>query len=127
MMRWTREVKAFGTEISTWWMGSKQHRVAFRHRLGHRLRPQVLNAWSELSTAWNWPVTRCDRDIDDGESPSGPCFRYSGHAFLDRGDEVARNGAAHHRVLEDLAGAARQRLHLDLDVGELAVAAASGA
>ncbi len=43
--------------------------------------------------------------------------------FLDGGDEVARHHAAHDLVDEAEARAARQRLDLDLDVGELAVAA----
>ena len=87
------------------------------------MRAAVLNAWSELSTAWNWPVIRFTETSTTGK-PSGPVAQIVPHAFLDRGDVVARNGAADHRIDEGVAGAARQRLHLDLDVGELAVAAA---
>src|SRR4029453_14442156 len=44
-------------------------------------------------------------------------------AFLDGRYEVARHHAAHDLVDEAEARAARQRLDLDLDVGELAVTA----
>ena len=42
---------------------------------------------------------------------------------LDRRDEIARHDTAHDLVDEAEARAARQRLDLDLDVGELAMAA----
>src|SRR5207248_9841088 len=45
-------------------------------------------------------------------------------AFLDRREVVARDGPADDAVLEDKAGAARQRLHLDRAIGKLPVAAA---
>src|SRR4029079_2835810 len=44
-------------------------------------------------------------------------------AFLDRRDELARNGATEDVVLELEVAAARQRLDADLAIAELAVAA----
>src|SRR3546814_12305965 len=45
------------------------------------------------------------------------------HALVDGGNEVLRDGTADHPVDEGIAGAARLWRDVDLDVGELAMAA----
>ena len=50
-------------------------------------------------------------------------FERLDRAFLDRRDEVSRHHAAADLVLELEAGAARQRLDVEHDIAELAVAA----
>ena len=125
-MRCTREVKAFGTEMSTWWMGSSStgshFGIASCIALARRGLERLVGAVDGVELAGD----EGHRHVHHREA-QGPVAQIFHHAFLDRGDVVARDGAAHHRVDEAVAGAARQRLHLDLDVGELAVAAATGA
>ena len=105
----------------------QQDRIAFRHAPRCiAMRAAVLKAMSELSTAWYWPSIQRDRDVDHREAER-PALQIFAHALLDRADELARHGAADDLVVEFEARAARQRLDLDMDVAELAVAARSGA
>ena len=67
-------------------------------------------------------VDQRHRDIDHRKAER-PVLECVDHAFLDRRDVVARHHAAGDLVLEREAGAARQRLDVEHDVAELAVAA----
>src|SRR5205085_8789298 len=68
-------------------------------------------------------IDQPDAEIDDrisGEVPAEPGVL---NPFLDGGDVLARNRPAEDLVDKFEVGAARQRLDLDLAVGELAVTA----
>ena len=67
-------------------------------------------------------VDQRHRDIDHRETQR-PFLQVIDDALLDRGNEIARHDAAVDLVLEDEAGAARQRLDLEHDIAELAVTA----
>src|SRR5262245_61262339 len=67
-------------------------------------------------------VDQRDRDIDD-RITLGPLLHRVLHAGLDRGNPLARDGAPGDLVDELKALAARQGLHLDDAIAELAVSA----
>src|SRR6185312_2154155 len=100
----------------------QQHRLAFRQRLLDALPAGGLErhvgAVDRVEPAGN----QIDMNIDDREAER-PRFQRLLDPFLDRRDEVARDRAADDAVLEDKARTSLQRLHVDDDVGELAVPA----
>ena len=67
-------------------------------------------------------VDQRHRDVDHREAERAVLERVD-DALLDRRDVIARHHAAGDLVLELEAGAARQRLDVEHDVAELAVAA----
>ena len=86
------------------------------------MRPAMRNAMSEESTAVIGAVDQRHRDVDHRKAERAVLERVD-HALLDRRDVVARHHAAGDLLLEHEAGAARQRLDVEHDVAELAVAA----
>src|SRR5262249_57137812 len=64
-----------------------------------------------------------DTNVDDGVAGERPLDHRLADALLDRRDEVARDHPADDLVDELEAGASRQRLDLEVGIGELTVAA----
>ena len=85
--------------------------------------PAILNDSSFESTAWNEPSKTVALKSTIGIAGQVPAHPGVLDALLDGRDELPRNGAAEDVVDELEVAAARQRLHLDLAVAELAVAA----
>ena len=77
---------------------------------------------SELSTEWKVPSTSVTDDVDDGIAERALAGRVLGR-LADGGDVLPRHRAADDPVAELEALAARARRDVELDVGELAVAA----
>src|SRR5215472_17432255 len=67
------------------------------------------------------PGDQVDRDINDRKTDRAAPQRLD-HAFLDCGDIITRDRAADDSVDIGETRAARQRFHLERDVGELAMA-----
>ena len=100
----------------------QQHRLALRQRLGDADAAGDAERHVGGIDAVIGAVDQRHRDVDDGKSQRAVLERVD-HAFLDRGDVVARHHAAGDLLLEHEAGAARHRLDVEHDVAELAVAA----
>ncbi len=90
------------------------------------MEPAFLNAISEESTAWYEPSRRLTLTSTSGIAGNDAALHRFPGALLHGGDVLTRDVAADDLVFEDEAGAALERLDLELDDTELAAAARSG-
>ena len=117
-----RDVKSLGAATVTFRIGSSSTGLQLGMASLMAMRAAILNDISELSTRVILAVDQRHFEIDDLLAERA-FLQIVAQPLLDGGDEVARHHAAHDPVDEAEARAARQRPDLDLDVGELAVAA----
>ena len=94
--RCTREVKAFGTEMSTWWIGSSSTGSHFGMASLIAMRADRLERLVRAVDGVELAGREIDRDVDHREAER-PVLQILDHALLDRGDVVARDGAADDR------------------------------
>ena len=87
------------------------------------IEPAILKLISDESTEWYLPSKHVTCTSTTGKPSTPPLLHRLVHALLDRGDELARDGAADDRVDELEAGAALERLDAQERDPELAVAA----
>src|SRR4029450_1163794 len=118
-----RGVASLGAATVTLRMGSSSTGLHLGMASLMAMRAAILNDISELSTEWYWPANRVTSRSTTRSPLARPFLEVLAQPLFDGRDEVARHHAAHDLVDEAEARAARQGLDLDLDVGELAVAA----
>ena len=112
-----------GASISTFMMGSSRQGLACFHAFAEGEAAGHLERHFVGVDVVIAAVVDGDLEVDDRVAGEIAARGRLDDAFFDGGDEVARNGAAEDLVGELEAAAARQRLHADLAVAELAVAA----
>src|SRR5262249_17773678 len=101
----------------------QQHRLALRHALAHGDAGRRLERHVRAVDGVILAVIERDRYVDDRE-PERTAIEKLARPLLPRRYVLPRYRAADDMVDDLEAGAARQRLDLDMDVPELAVAAA---
>ena len=112
-----------GASISTFMMGSSRQGLHDLHALAEGEPPRHLERHFVGVHVVVAAVVDRRLEIDDRIAGQIAARGRLDDALLDRGNEVAGNGAAEDFVGELEAAAAGQRLHPDLAVAELAVAA----
>ena len=101
----TLPMKSSGVSTSTAIIGSSSTGLAWRMPSLNAIDAAILNAFSFESTSCERAVEQRDLDVDDREAGEHAVRQRFAQALLDRGDELARHGAALDRVdeLEALA------------------------
>ena len=115
---------ASGTVTTSSLTGSRSTGPAFASASFSPCAAAVLNAISELSTEWCFPVEAGDAHVDDGEAERAARLRGFGDTLFDGGDVLAGDDAADDLVDELDAGSALGRLDPQPRDGELPVTTA---